>query len=883
MTVIRPNSVSGITSITAQANEINFFRSNGTLAGLQLNGVNFNTTTGVSTFNNLDVGGVLTYQDVTNVDSVGIITARSTIDAQGDVSIADKIIHTGDTNTAIRFPSADTITAETGGTERLRITSAGKVGINSTVPTNMLDVVGTADMLGLYRNDFTGNSGAGLNLNFGRAKADGSLFNAAKITAVGSDNTGTNGQLRFSVLDGGSLDEKLLITSGGTIGINDSSPNTYFKLDVNGHTNIVGDVALPTTNRIYWGNSDTAFIKGEHGGSAYLAFGANNEKMRLTRAGYLGIGTDNPSRKLDLHESSSSGNFISITNDTTGHSAADGAIIGLQDDESLIISNKENNHIEFHTNNQESLRITSDGFIGINESTPKTGLTIGKLGDYSVNDGNTYYMPVGKWSSTWNAANAIQNSTDYWVGFVGGYHKSSSSVNISLAPNRGNVSAQQGMYISGEATGNSSSDFTVGKILGGSQTGQGTSGNVRATKSELFRITSGGQVHIGPNGSAYGKLAVSIPAQSGGAALQVHNTAAGSGDGSLSNIVLRSVNAAGTQWSMAEYRAQYHKFSNQGTEAFRTVASGDYGSVETLTTKNSYGGYGIVAGGANHVFMGDGSGAGLYNDTNNGWYIYGTKGGDTFLYSNGSQTFRSYVTGDYGCVQTTGSKNGWGGLSINGQYNFMAEGGACGIYNDIDNEWMAYFARNDAFILYHNGEGVLTSDSNGPIVTTHNHIKLNVGNWTGEHAGKMQFHNGYMYNQSQNGWIFRDDGTNGNYDVYTINQTGGVTTSDERLKENIKTIPDALNKVSKLKGRSFDFKSSGIKSQGVIAQEVEPILPDIVSTTPVINGEESYKKVNYGALSGVFIEAIKELKAKIETLEQENITLKARVSTLEGS
>ena len=56
-----------------------------------------------------------------------------------------------------------------------------------------------------------------------------------------------------------------------------------------------------------------------------------------------------------------------------------------------------------------------------------------------------------------------------------------------------------------------------------------------------------------------------------------------------------------------------------------------------------------------------------------------------------------------------------------------------------------------------------------------------------------------------------------------------------------------------------------------------------MSTTPVINGEESFKKVNYGALSGVFIEAIKELKAKIETLEQENIILKARVSTLEGS
>ena len=132
MTVIRPNSVSGITSITAQANEINFFRSNGALAGLQLNGVNFNTTTGVSTFNNLDVGVVLTYQDVTNVDSVGIITARSTIDAQGEVAIADTIVHTGDTNTSLRFPAADTITAETAGTERLRIDNNGKILISTS-------------------------------------------------------------------------------------------------------------------------------------------------------------------------------------------------------------------------------------------------------------------------------------------------------------------------------------------------------------------------------------------------------------------------------------------------------------------------------------------------------------------------------------------------------------------------------------------------------------------------------------------------------------------------------------------------------------------------------------------------------------------------------
>ena len=118
MTVIRPNSVSGITSITAQANEINFFRSNGTLAGLQLNGVNFNTTAGISTLaalkvtGNLDVEGVLTYQDVTNVDSLGIGTFRTGINVSGgqlDVGSNIKLGNAG-VITATTFVGAITTT-----------------------------------------------------------------------------------------------------------------------------------------------------------------------------------------------------------------------------------------------------------------------------------------------------------------------------------------------------------------------------------------------------------------------------------------------------------------------------------------------------------------------------------------------------------------------------------------------------------------------------------------------------------------------------------------------------------------------------------------------------------------------------------------------------
>ena len=59
-----------------------------------------------------------------SLTSVGTLSALT---VGGDVSIADKIVHTGDTDTAIRFPAADTITAETGGSESLRITSNGGV------------------------------------------------------------------------------------------------------------------------------------------------------------------------------------------------------------------------------------------------------------------------------------------------------------------------------------------------------------------------------------------------------------------------------------------------------------------------------------------------------------------------------------------------------------------------------------------------------------------------------------------------------------------------------------------------------------------------------------------------------------------------------------
>ena len=86
-----------------------------------LNGTNYGTS-----------GQVLTSQGSGSSPTWSVVDLSAVTGATGDFSIADKIVHTGDTNTAIRFPAADTITAETGGSERLRIDSNGYVMIGNS-------------------------------------------------------------------------------------------------------------------------------------------------------------------------------------------------------------------------------------------------------------------------------------------------------------------------------------------------------------------------------------------------------------------------------------------------------------------------------------------------------------------------------------------------------------------------------------------------------------------------------------------------------------------------------------------------------------------------------------------------------------------------------
>ena len=97
-----------------------------------------------------------------------------------------------------------------------------------------------------------------------------------------------------------------------------------------------------------------------------------------------------------------------------------------------------------------------------------------------------------------------------------------------------------------------------------------------------------------------------------------------------------------------------------------------------------------------------------------------------------------------------------------------------------------------------------------------------------------------------------------------------TTVSDERLKTGIAPITGALSKVNQLKGCTFTYKADGRKSAGLIAQDVEKVLPSAVSEKVLpfaAEDEEMYKTVQYDQTIGLLVEAIKELTAKVEKLE----------------
>jgi hypothetical protein len=239
----------------------------------------------------------------------------------------------------------------------------------------------------------------------------------------------------------------------------------------------------------------------------------------------------------------------------------------------------------------------------------------------------------------------------------------------------------------------------------------------------------------------------------------------------------------------------------------------------------------------------------------NGVYTPGTLRVDGTLLIDSTRGLTD-VTGEYGNVQTTGTGVGsWQGYSISGRAVFMHDNGTnCGIYNDTNNQWMFYGVFQAATYMYYNGSSKFETTNTGVSVTG----------------------------------------------ALTASSNITAYSSDRRLKENFKHIESPLEKVLKLNGYTFDWTIESrelgfipkhdTNDIGLIAQEVEAVLPQAVAPAPfdLVNNPEThemesksgqnYLTVQYERIVPLLVEAIKEQNQMINNLRDEIESLKSKFS-----
>jgi hypothetical protein len=172
--------------------------------------------------------------------------------------------------------------------------------------------------------------------------------------------------------------------------------------------------------------------------------------------------------------------------------------------------------------------------------------------------------------------------------------------------------------------------------------------------------------------------------------------------------------------------------------------------------------------------------------------------------------------------------------------------------------------------IFSDGTNVHSTNSIGAFQSTGGTITGNVAIANGSNTMQLAIGDSgaYIYGSSTAYGINSAQGTmqfavpTGNFTV-----SGNVTAySDVRVKDEIATIKDALKKVTNIRGVSYRRLDNGERNIGVIAQEVAEVIPEVVK--PVGDENDPTLTVAYGNFAGLFIEAIKELDARLTAIER---------------
>jgi hypothetical protein len=328
---------------------------------------------------NILVGQTSAIYSATNRANLTIGKSAGSILVLGTSTASNGYLFFDTTNVELANSTASgSVFFRTAGTERMRINSSGNVGIGTTSPTAKLHIADINKVFDGYGNinvfttDAASTSiGGSIALGGANTTTGTTPYVFGKIQGIKEGSASSwNGALLFGTTQSNSaITEKMRITSTGNVGIGTSSPSG--RLQVSSAT--AGDDQIWLQSTTYTGgystlgynaNTGEFRIKQNDGGSAGITFytGASaSEKMRITPAGNVGIGTTSPTQPLEVN-----GTILS----TTGSSGT----IALGATTVRIEGNASSREMMFYTFNSERMRITSGGDVGIGTSSPTAKL-----------------------------------------------------------------------------------------------------------------------------------------------------------------------------------------------------------------------------------------------------------------------------------------------------------------------------------------------------------------------------------------------------------------------------------------------------------------------------------------------------------------------------
>lgn len=337
------------------------------------------------------------------------------------------ITTTGDTNTGMWFPAADTVAWSTGGTERMRIGSTGNVGIGTNAPSNLLSVYNagiaafslSSDLASSVVVDRASNNVFSSSLQMRKYRGtiasplavssgdiSGSITSSAYDGSTARVTTGISftvetytaandlsGFLSFLTRPNGvaaTTLERMRITGAGNVGIGTSAPDAL--LSVNGIASF-GAGAVATPSVAAFGDLNTGMWFPAADTVAWSTAGA--ERMRIRSDGNVGIGTSNPAYLLDVTGSArlgsntvSSDPEVRLNSGTSDYTSFRRYSLGVseirQSSGTFQIVLEGGSPIILFTSNTERVRILSNGNVGIGTTAPDALLSVNGIASFGA-------------------------------------------------------------------------------------------------------------------------------------------------------------------------------------------------------------------------------------------------------------------------------------------------------------------------------------------------------------------------------------------------------------------------------------------------------------------------------------------------------------------